>query len=143
MRYKVFTTMTLFGLLIVPLAHAQSSRPLRADIPFDFGVKDKVLPAGNYQLIYDNSRGGVFISGLDQNGGAFASTILTGAVRQRDETALLVFNRYGHTYFLSQVWQGAGGRSVIELPKTRSERDLIARIPAPGVERASITVPTK
>ena len=41
MQYKVFTTMTLFGLLILPVAHAQSSLPVQANIPFDFGVKNR------------------------------------------------------------------------------------------------------
>ena len=66
MRYKVLTTMTLFGLLIVPLARAQSSRAVEADIPFDFGVQNTVLPAGTYRLTFDLGTRSVTIRDLDQ-----------------------------------------------------------------------------
>jgi hypothetical protein len=144
-QHKVFTTMTLFGLLILPLAHAQSSRPVRANIPFDFGVQNRVMPAGTYQLTYSALSHGVVIRGVDDNNlNIFVMTYSsTDANRPRDGKGKLVFNRYGGTYFLSQLWQSPGQPDALEVNRTSRERNLAARISAPGVERASIIVPVR
>lgn len=144
MQHKVFTTMTLFGLLILPLAHAQSSQPVRANIPFDFGVRNRVMPAGTYQLTYSPLTHFLSISGVDDNFNIVVWTYSsTGANRPRDGKGKLVFNHYGGTYFLSQLWQGPGQPAALEVDKTSRERNLAARISAPGVERASIIVPVR
>jgi hypothetical protein len=136
--------MTLFGLLIVPLANAQSSRPVQADIPFDFGVANRVMPAGNYRLTYSHDNKTLSIRGLDQNAKA---AVITYALQdkwpQQNKATRLTFNRVGGTYFLSQMFHGQGLLTGSEVPRSRSERDLIARIPALGVERALITIPAR
>jgi hypothetical protein len=143
-RYKVLTTMTLFGLSIVPLASAQSSQAVEADIPFDFGVQNTVLPAGTYRLTYNLGTRRVSIRDLDQRGTAMVLQSAVGVDPkglQQNKKAHLVFNRYGNTYFLSQMWQGNDTTNGLELGKSRGERHIIARVSTPaGVERTSIIV---
>ena len=50
--FKMFSTMTLFGLLTISAAYGGSSQTLKADIPFAFMVRNTTLAAGNYQLTY-------------------------------------------------------------------------------------------
>jgi hypothetical protein len=143
MRYKVFTATTLFGLLIVPLARAQWNQPVRADIPFDFGVANMVLPAGNYQFTYSHGTRSVLIRSLNQNAAAMVILNSVQANRSQQGKAQLVFHRLGSTYFLWQLFHGHGAETGGEVPRSRSERDLIARLPGSHVERASIIVPAK
>ena len=46
--YRVLIALTLFAVLMVPATQAQSI--LKAEIPFDFAVGNKWLPAGEYQV---------------------------------------------------------------------------------------------
>lgn len=146
MHYKVFTTITLFGLLVLPVASAQVSQPVQANIPFDFGAQNMVLPAGNYQFD-THLNGSLSIRGLDgvnANTNIFiSSTFQPGTSPPRNGEATVVLNQYGGTYFLSQLWRGYGDSSGRELPRTSRERNLAARISHQGVERASITVPAR
>jgi hypothetical protein len=48
MKLKIFTTATVFGLLLLPLAHAQVSAGLQGNIPFQFQVGKTAFPAGEY-----------------------------------------------------------------------------------------------
>jgi hypothetical protein len=126
MKFKIFTTATLFGLLLVPLAHAQVTGPIQGNIPFQFQVGETVLPAGEYVVSRNGPAGQLFLAirGLDQKTGAIlfmAPPQLTGSAQDTK----LVFHRYGSTYFLRQVWQGFG-QSGNELSLSKTER-VIAR----------------
>ncbi len=109
--FKMLSTITLFGLLTIPTAHAQSS-PIQVKIPFAFTVHDGMLAAGDYQLRYNSTAHVISIQGLDQN----ASGLLMPAVAiaGADGPGKLVFNCYDKSCYLAQVWQGAaaGGRGL-------------------------------
>ena len=64
--FKTFS-MTLLGLLALSAARAQSSQPIRAEIPFAFTVQNMNLAAGNYQLKYNNTAHILSIRDLGQN----------------------------------------------------------------------------
>ena len=65
--FKMFSTMTLFGLLAVSAAFGESNQTLKAHIPFAFLVRNTTLTAGNYELTYDAGLHALFVHGLDQN----------------------------------------------------------------------------
>jgi hypothetical protein len=95
----------------------------RIDIPFDFSVSDKTLPAGTYSITRANQDRNMLL--LRSRDGREAVNILTNPVRAKEapETRKLLFRRYGETYFLYQIWQRdeVQGR---QLSKSRTERSI-------------------
>lgn len=102
--------------------NAQSgSLQLRANVPFDFVVGDKTLPAGNYAVrqITQSSDGGILISSRDSR---HQTIRLSNNVQGREtKKAKLTFRRYGSTYFLAQVW-ASGSVEGREMMKSKAER---------------------
>ena len=102
---------------------AQSSFSVRANVPFEFIVGDKTLPAGKIvvrELSATNS-GAMAISNLDAGQNAVRITHGVTNPRQADR-AKLVFRKYGNRYYLAQVWiPGYDGR---EFSKSKSERSI-------------------
>lgn len=124
--FKTISTMTLLGLATLSAAFAESSQPIQAKVPFAFTVQDTTLPAGNYQLTYNNSAHSLWIRGLDHSsGGAFATAVPANASDSSNVSGRLVFQCYGKTCYLAQVWQGAiRGGGALQLSKTAQERRL-------------------
>src|SRR3954453_1731428 len=112
MKIKVFTTATLFSLLLLPLAHAQVTTRLQGNIPFHFQVGETALPAGEYVVSRSpGSQATLRLRGSDRKTGAIliaASATLANNANKSAQNAKIVFHRYGDTYFLRQVWQGGG-----------------------------------
>jgi hypothetical protein len=98
---------------------------LTANIPFDFTVMDKKLPAGKYAISRAQQNQGDAVLQVRSTEGKASAVRLTIPVNSRRpvDHGVLVFHRYGDEYFLSEVWvKGASvGR---ELTKTRAEREL-------------------
>jgi hypothetical protein len=106
--------------------YAQSNTLIRkVEIPFDFSIRDKTLPAGAYRIerIFQDA---LLIRGED---GQEACVSLTMPARANEvqETARLLFHRYGETYFLFQIWEPGSdsGRQILKSGAERSiERDM-------------------
>ena len=98
---------------------------LTANIPFDFTVVDKKLPAGKYWISRAQQSQGDMIVQVRSAKGNENVIRLTTPVNTLYPTrdASLVFHRYGNEYFLSEVWP-KGGSVGRELLKTRAEREL-------------------
>ena len=120
-------------LLAVSAAQAQEPR-VKANIPFDFVVGDRVLPAGEYQLS-EMGASGQAIAILSEDRKAKA-VILTSACESSgpSKSSKLVFHAIGGRYFLSQVWtegysQGRQlweSKAEIELAKNgTTSKDLV------------------
>ncbi|HLM24829.1 MAG TPA: hypothetical protein VK274_07200 [Pyrinomonadaceae bacterium] len=133
MKKQVVRTLMMIGLLnvmamvvIVGSVQAQSlGDTIRVDIPFDFSVRDKTLPAGEYSIRRAQPSSGdtvLLISSVNNHESVFP---LTNAAQSLDpkDVATLVFHRYGDQYFLFQVWPAGAtyGRVVV---KSRSEREI-------------------
>jgi hypothetical protein len=137
---KMFSTMTVCGLLMTSAAHAQSGQPIQAKVPFAFIAQNTMLASGTYQLTYNTTAHRLMIRGLNQNAkSAFATAVPTSASSSRDEFGKLVFRCYEKTCYLAQVWQGSIG----------SGRGLEVRHAEPSGKLAlatrvvSITIPVK
>ena len=130
MRKRVFSALLTCGLLAVvatATAYAQEpGHPVRATIPFDFSVRGKTLPAGNYEIrrITDEPDG-LMIAGLNHNNRGERVMFETEAVQSRKipRRGMLVFNRYGDSYFLSEIFV-SGEQEGRELHASRQERNL-------------------
>ena len=119
--YRVLMALTLFALLMVPATQAQST--FRAEIPFDFVVANKRLPAGEYQVKPATEKA-MLIQSKDASSSALAMTI--GVDGKTSDAGKLVFNRYGDQYFLSKIWLPSSD-SGRELTKCRLEREVAAQ----------------
>ncbi len=129
-------------------AKAQSlDYKITANIPFDFSVADKKLPAGKYWISRAQQSQGDTIVQIRSTKGNANVLRLTIPVNTLYPTpsASLVFNRYGNEYFLSQVWP-KGGSIGRGLTKSHNERELerktqdnqIAAIKGPELETVTI-----
>ncbi|HEV8486815.1 MAG TPA: hypothetical protein VGV87_24940 [Blastocatellia bacterium] len=128
MKRQIFVIFASLSLLLMSV-HAQSSAIMVANIPFDFIVRDKTLPAGEY-TVKRAAQGVLLIQSRDRGASMFFTAITVESNNTRDE---LVFNHTGDKYFLSRVWT-AGNSTGSELQKCRTERDLrLERISKDGV----------
>jgi len=131
-------------------ANAQSLQyRLTANIPFDFSVAGKKLPAGKYWINRSQQGIGDMVVQISSTDGHSNVTRLTIPVSVFNPVtkSTLVFRRYGDQYFLSEVWP-AGGATGREFPKSRAERELerkaqdsgVAAVNAPDVKTVTIQV---
>ena len=120
----------LIGLSAVS-TRAQAGNSFTVNVPFDFSVSGKTLPAGEYMVIRVGvSRDALTMCSKDGKGSASA---LTKTIETRDiqNQTKIVFRRYGKQYFLSQVW--ISGRSTgRELFTSKVERELTRGAAKPG-----------
>jgi hypothetical protein len=90
---------------------------LESNIPFDFMVNGKKLPAGKY-IVETGSQTTMAIRSFETKQGA-VSIAQPFQVRAGGKPQL-IFHRYGNQYFLVKVLSDTGGR---ELPRTKAERE--------------------
>ena len=128
-RLSIFTILVLLAALVASTAAASSSsRSVVIQIPFDFIIAGKTLPAGQYIVTRSTvaSSEGLSLKGIDRDTGVFVLTAtLNSNEKQRDSK--LVFHRYHDQYFLSEFWVvgEASGRGVIKSERERTlEREL-------------------
>ena len=116
----VLSISALVVALAVPML-AQTMR-LTADIPFEFMVGGKTLPAGDYSI--NSEPGLVRLVSVAEHASAL-SIARSAWVKGTDPAAAtkLVFHRYGDRYFLSGVLNGYT-RAGMELPESRDEREM-------------------
>ena len=128
MRKKVFSAALTCGLLaVVAAATAYAQMPgtaMRATIPFDFSVRGKILPAGDYEIrrITDEPDGLIISSVNDKHEHVMFETDPVES-RRISSRAEIVFHRYGESYFLFEVVAG-GEQTGRELRPSRQERVL-------------------
>ena len=121
---RTFTMLTLVLLLTAVSVCAQSERSGVMNIPFNFTVQGKTLPAGEY-TIEPNRRDYDKVWLVRSKDGGTSVLFATSRVQAREtqEKTKLIFHRYGDQYFLSQIWT-PGGNSGRELRMPRQEREL-------------------
>lgn len=142
---SIFTALVLLATLVAASASARTSRSLVVQIPFDFHIAGKTLPAGTYVVERSTlaSAEGLSLRSVDKNQGAF---VLTSTVQSnwRQSESRLVFNRYKDQYFLSQFWTSgeASGRALIKSDRERTVEREIARAGAKA-ERIAIIATQK
>ena len=107
-------------LLAVSAAQAQEVR-VRANIPFDFVVGDRVMPAGEYTVGPAGSLGqAITISSSDRTDLSLTTACASSGP---SKSTKLVFHSLAGRYFLSQIWV-EGSDSVRQLPKSQLESEV-------------------
>jgi hypothetical protein len=110
---------------------------LRATIPFEFRMGQRVMPAGSYTV---RDSDGVLIL-REENGGKATLGLTIATDPPKDlSTAALQFHRYGDTYFLDKIWT-PGYNTARGVPKSSFEKELARH--GPPDENPNIVLQTK
>ena len=121
-------------LVLAASAFAQTAGTVHIQVPFDFVVGQKQMPAGRYTVrrVHFSSESTLIIQGENKRD---AAVVLTNTGDAKPAKAWLGFRQYGDSYFLTEVSM-PGTASVRELPKTggerRAERHLIEQATTRG-----------
>jgi hypothetical protein len=131
MKFKIFAVGSLLGLSLLPIAQAQVTVGLDGNVPFAFHIGDVVLPAGNYSLRPSTVSPSILsIQASDQPAGTIMFPCSIRIQAASAQNTHLVFNRYGNTYFLSQVWEGIGSNRGLQLVRSKAERMTVREMVA-------------
>jgi|SwirhirootsSR2_FD_contig_61_1712935_length_457_multi_4_in_0_out_0_1 hypothetical protein len=120
MKRQLFTVAVLAALTCLG-AYAETK--LQADIPFNFSMGDRVLPAGEYRIVLDHG----VLTMREAKGGRAAMALATQnhAIQPGKNTAgdaVLFFQRYGNEYFLSGLW--TRDSTGLGVPKSVRQKEL-------------------
>jgi hypothetical protein len=116
MKYFRFMLFLAAVLALSTAAYAQQSI-VRASVPFNFMVGDKLYPAGDYSVANISIGSPVLQIKNDEQ----SSLILTSACsgpKGKSEQTKLIFERVGGVYFLHQIWVASNqvGRELRPTP---------------------------
>jgi hypothetical protein len=128
-KFTITALLTLAGLVSAGSAFAQIKHEVRAYVPFEFSVGDRMLPAGNYVFDSESTPAAdnhvLLVRNIDHpqyaavtigNDGSWAQTPFYKA-----DTERLVFDNYGGQYFLREV-HGQLVSLNLEFPATKAEK---------------------
>jgi len=128
MKKQLFALLSLGLLLATTSAYAQTMAyavNLKVNVPFNFVVTGETLPGGEYTIRSEpNIEHALSINAAGRNSRVFlANPCLTVKGRKPSDQVKLVFHRYGHQYFLSEIWM-VGNSVGQQLPKSRRELEM-------------------
>jgi hypothetical protein len=141
--YTMIAMIVLVGSMAVA-ARAQTSgrTQLIANIPFQFNVGNKTLPAGEYTVAQVNPASDHAVLQLRSRDGSASAMVQMGSViGKAQESAKLILNRYGNQYFFAQAWVD-GDNTGLQAPKSRAERNIERELAGmkPKSEAVALTV---
>ena len=126
---KTFEKLIAFTVLILLVTvstsvFAQTDRQTLVNIPFNFSVSDKTMPAGEY-LIRRNRKDSDAVWVIQNKESGKSAMIMTRPVQANEtqEDAKFVFLKYDDLYVLSEFW-AAGTNTGREIQVTERERAL-------------------
>jgi hypothetical protein len=118
----LIVTLALAAAVVSANAQATANKVV-ANVPFEFSVGYKALPAGSYSVQSIISAGnGLLIQSADGKISALRLSEATPQIKEKSQ-ARLVFHRYGERYFLAEVWNGVDNTGR-QLMKSQEERAI-------------------
>jgi hypothetical protein len=131
------TTLAALGTLaLLASASAFGQQTVRADVPFEFSIANKVMPAGQYDITH--TAGQLLVRCYSARAAAFAQANNLGGGPGENAPSRLTFNKYGDKYFLAEVWWSPRSGYGAGLNKSKTEREIaritqhVARISIPA-----------
>lgn len=107
-------------------ANAQNNS-VSANVPFEFTIGGKSLPAGEYMVRAFTQNGNTLaVSNKSSSKSAIRLSIPIQAASESKNTKL-VFHRYGPRYFLAEVWV-AGEKTGRQLLKSKEESTIESQL---------------
>jgi hypothetical protein len=122
---KWVVVVTLVVLSGMAAAQLNSRSKIVVQVPFEFVVANKVVPAGEYAVRVATIDGHILdISDARTNVGVFSPASRT-ETKQPASHCALVFNQYRDRYFLSAI-KLQGSKIAYRLPESKAEAELRA-----------------
>lgn len=123
--FSIIAIGSVLALLVAATAQAQlPGTSIRASIPFDFIVRGRTLPPGRYEITRVNDDPvELMIRNVDHRRNEAMFSTEPAYLDKSTSKNVLVFHRYGDSYFLSEVVT-AGEQTGRELEPTHMERQL-------------------
>jgi hypothetical protein len=115
-RISAIALMTIASFITAGSALA-ADHAVKADVPFDFTVGDKLLPSGTYTIVSEDT------NMVEIRNGDRTISVVNVALADGNEPTKageLVFDRYGDKYFLRQVLCPAASMTL-HLPISKME----------------------
>jgi hypothetical protein len=110
------------SMAVAAQAQGNGRSELRANIPFAFNIGETTLPAGEYNIRQINPSSDRVVLQLRSRDGRSAVMIqMNSTTGESNESARLVFNRYGNQYFFSQAW-ASSDTSGLAASKSKHEK---------------------
>ena len=132
MKKNLFAIAMSLALLMSAAAHAQTTQ-MKVTVPFEFTAGSVTLPAGEYEVTALGPWGGktLLIHNVNSNTGSIVASNSCRSQKPASDSKL-IFYRYGHKYFLAEVWNQsslAGGQIKInphqtELAKNQAKEEV-------------------
>ena len=117
----LIVTLALATAVISANAQSANSSKVVANVPFEFSVGYKSMPAGEYSVqTIPSASDGLMIQSTDGKISALRLSDATETSKDKPK-ARLVFHRYGERYFLAEVWNGADNTGR-QLRQSQEER---------------------
>ena len=123
---KAYTVIALLVLLVTMAVAANAQiagrSQLRANVPFEFNVGDKTMPAGEYSIAQVNPSSDQVILQINAKDGSCNALVHMSWVQRKPANgSMLTFRRYGDKYYLAQAWI-EGESEGLSAPKSSAER---------------------
>lgn len=124
MKTKIFTLATALLLSGLAASISYAEPPvLVTNVPFEFQVGNQTLPPGDYRVETEltGSARMQLLRQVDTNRVVILSTLPVESKAENPDP-MLIFHRYGQTYFLAQIL--SGGQFGRELPESNREKEM-------------------
>jgi hypothetical protein len=127
MKSSITRTLVTLGISAVlsPIALLAQDR-IDATIPFDFNIGGKTFAAGEYSVRRLNEN--VLKIQRVKDGTGVLAMVMAADKTSKASMPVLLFNRYGDTYFLSKV---SGEDRAWQLHPSPKEKELISKVSSP------------
>ena len=116
-RIQAIALLAIANFAMAGTSFAQSNG-VRANVPFDFTVGDKLLPAGTY-TIKEQSDHVIVINNHDKP--IAAVSLVNGDSNRSPNGGKLKFHRYGSQYFLSEILCEQADMNL-QIPTSKTEK---------------------
>lgn len=127
----------LLALMTIPVK--AQNRELIAEIPFNFTVCTRQLPAGKYKVLpMTSATTNLLLVRSEDNRSAEIACTHDIRGNKQVSTGKLIFNRYGNQYFLAELWF-PGEITGHEIYKSDREEAVIREL-APKLKRGKVTI---
>lgn len=125
----VRTLITLSVSAVIGPLSLLAQGPIRFTAPFDFTVGTKKFASGEYRV--EVAAMAPQVLAIRSRDGRSSQMVIAQASqpKSKQSNAVVTFNRYGDRYFLSRLSDPIHGW---ELPKSRVEKELIAKRASPA-----------
>jgi len=131
---SLIASVSLLGAMLFCGSHgvaAQGLSSIVVDVPFDFIVNGKTLPAGKYRVhrALVDADTVLYINKVGSDEGTSFTTNAAISLSTPNKTAL-IFHHYGSEHYLAEIWTGSNNIGY-RLPVSRAEQ-AAARVARTG-----------